>query len=603
MDFTPGPEPETSESCALPRKRLVMVVVDMVESVRLMQQHEDRVIARWRQFVAEVSSQLLPRYRGRLVKSLGDGMLLELAGVKEATALSFDLHRCMAAIGQAAAEDECIQLRCGVHVADVVVDASDIYGAGVNLAARLAALAEPGQTVVSRQVRDEIVVGLDGELEDLGNCFIKHYDDPVRAFRLSPARAGAQAREPAAAPKNELRALIAVIPFEHRGGVASAEEAVIGEWIAEGSIVLLSKAAALRVVSRMSSSALQGRRLGQSEVSAHLGADYVLSGSYTVTRHGVLISAELADARRSEVVWADRVLSSVHDLLAPASQTLALLVAAVQEAVSVQETQHARLQAPPTLHSFSLLIGSVAMMHRSGTQDFERAATLLRHLVDRHPRLAAPRAWLAQWYVLRVTRGLVAGTEQEAALALDQVRRALDSDPDCSLALTMKGFVQCHMLRDLECAAATLDEAIAMNPSDSLAWLFKGVVHSFWGQGELALKTVQEAARLSPLDPLRYYYDALSAPAALAAGDHKLAAEFAERSLRVNRLHSPTWRALVIAQSELGELQKASSNLARLLALEPGLTVQSYLARSPAGANETRKRFADALHRAGLPLQ
>lgn len=598
MDSTAG---QDRESGATPRKRVAMVVVDLVESVRLMQLHEDRVISRWRQFVFDVSSEVLPLHGGRLVKSLGDGMLLELAGVKEATALSFELHRRMAAVGHATAADESMQLRCGVHVADVVVDANDIYGAGVNLASRLAALAEPGQTVVSCEVRDEIVVGLDAELEDLGPCFVKHYAEPVRAFRLSPARANAQIREPAVAPRNEMRALIAVIPFEHKGAAASAEDTVIGEWIAEGCIVLLSKVAALRVVSRMSSSAVRGRQLGQAELSAQLGADYVLSGSYSGVGSKLLITAELADARRGEVVWADRVHGSVQDLLSPASETLSQLVAAVQEAVNAHETQQARLQAPPTLHSFSLLIGSVSMMHRSGKEDFERAATLLRHLVDRHPRLAAPRAWLAQWYVLRVTRGLVVNTEQEAAVALDQVRRALDSDPGCSLALTMKGFVQCHMLRDLDLAAATLDEAIAMNPSDSLAWLFKGVVHSFWGQGEPALQAVQEAARLSPLDPLRYYYDALSASAALAAGDYRRAAEFAERSLRVNRLHSPTWRALVIAQSELGEMQNAASSLARLLALESGLTVQSYLSRSPAGADQTRKRFADALQRAGLP--
>lgn len=584
------------------RQRQTVLFADLVESVRLFQLDELGTTQRWLEFVATVRDALAQAHGGRLVRTAGDGLLMSFASPAGGLAAAFALHEALRPFNLGQPEAACMHLRVGLHVAEVVDTANELYGAGVNLASRLATLAEPGESVVSSAVRDEIVLGLDADVEDLGKCFVKHYDEPVRAFRLRPAGERCMLREHPVPPVNSLRALIAVIPFEQRGAVDTPEQAALGDWIAEGTIVLLSKAAALRVVSRLSSSALQGRQLPASEMSAHLGADYLLSGSYAVTGAGVAVMAELADARRSEVVWAERLHSSVQDLLAPASETLAQLVAGVQEAVTATETQRSRLQAPPTLQSFSLLMGSVAMMHRSGAEDFQHAAALLHHLVERHPRLAAPRAWLAQWYVLRVTRGLVADTAQEAAMALDHVRRALDSDPACSLAQTMKGFVQCHMLRDLEAADATLDEAIAMNPSDSLAWLFKGVVHSFWGNGPQALEMVVEAARLSPLDPLRYYYDALSAPAALVAGDHVRAAEFALRSLRVNRLHSPTWRALVIAQSELGETDKARASLARLVELEPDLTVRSYLARSPAGANDTRKRFAAALRRAGLPM-
>ncbi len=586
-------------SPALTRVRRAILVVDIVESVQIMQRHESEVIERWLRFVDEVSHQVLPALGGRLVKSLGDGLLLEFGSASQAGAAAAELHARIAsgAVGSGAG----LQLRCGIHVADIVVDQLDIFGSGVNLAARVGCLAGPGQTVISAAARDEIVLGLDAELEDLGECFVKGLDEPVRAFRVQPAAPWQVPAPRAAAPEGELRAMVAVLPFEARLGGGTGAEAALGDWVAEGTILLLSRAPTMRVVSRLSSAAFQGRRMPLRDMAACLGADYVLSGTYRSAGADVELMAELAEGRRGEVVWAERITTSVPDLLAADSQALAALVHGVQTAVLATEFGRSLLQAPPNLKSYSLQLGAISMMHRSGRDDFDRAAQQLQHLIERHPRLAAPRAWLAQWYVLRVTRGLVADTAAEVAQALDQVRRALDVDPNCSLALSMRGFVECHMLRDLDRAWSTLNAATDLNPSDSLAWLFKGVVQSLWGQGQGALDMVLEAQRLSPLDPLRYYYDALSAPAALAAGRLELAAEFAQRSLRANRAHSPTWRALVIAQSELGRLEQASDSLAQLRLLEPGLTVQSYLARSPAGANDTRRRYAEALRRAGLP--
>jgi tetratricopeptide (TPR) repeat protein len=311
--------------------------------------------------------------------------------------------------------------------------------------------------------------------------------------------------------------------------------------------------------------------------------------------------AELSDVRKRDTVWAERLVGDVDDLLQEQSELLGRLAATLHREILSAEVMATLLQPPPSLQSYSLQIGGVSLMHRSGGRDFERVRDVFEHLIERHPRLAAPRAWLAKWYVLRVTRGIVDDVAAEAAIAMEHTRRALDMDPTCSLALAMQGFVKCHMLRDLDGAMTTFNQALDMNPSDSLAWLFKGVVHSFWGEGEPALAAVVEALRLSPLDPLRHYYDGLAAPAALAAGRYELAVEFAERSLRVNRLHSPTLRALAIAQSELGQMEAARATVKQLLVLEPGLSERSYLQRSPAGANETRVAYARALRRAGVP--
>ena len=169
---------------ALQRQRRAIVVVDVVESVRLMQANEADVIDRWRRFVNEVRTQVLPVHGGRLVKSLGDGLLLEFEGVPAAVAASLDIQRRIAPFNAGRLGDAVMGLRIGVHLADVVVDDVDIYGAGVNLAARLATLARSDDVVVSAQVRDDLVQGLDADFEDLGECFPKHIPEPVRAYRV-----------------------------------------------------------------------------------------------------------------------------------------------------------------------------------------------------------------------------------------------------------------------------------------------------------------------------------------------------------------------------------------------------------------------------------
>lgn len=595
--------PDNSSWPALQKFRKAVAVVDIVESVLLMQQHEDDVIDRWRRFVDEIRRQLLPHHAGRMVKSLGDGMLLEFASAPTAVAAAIEIQRRIRTVNAGYAPSACLLLRIGIHVSNVVTDADDIYGAGVNLAARLTSLAGPEEIVISSDARDELVAGLDADVEDLGDVHLKHIDSPVRAFRVG--RAGARPLLPSASEslRADLRPVVAIVPFDYIGNSASSDIHCVGELIADGVISQVSVSRSLRVVSRMSSSAFRGRQQDSGNVAKHLGASYILSGSYHSAGRKLVIHAEIADARKREVVWAERLTGDMEDLLQAESEILHTLAAALSREILAAEVAATRQQALPTLESYSLQIGGVSLMHRSGKGDFDRAREVLEHLIARHPRLAAPRAWLAKWYVLRVTRGIVRDIASEAGIALEHTRRALDADPGCSLALAMHGFVKCHLLSDLKGALVTFEEAIDLNSSDSLAWLFKGVVYSFWGEGDRALAATTEAQRLSPLDPLQYYYDSLTASAALSAKKYELAIELAERSLRVNRSHSPTLRTMAIAQSELGQDESAMRTVQQLLSLEPGLTVKSYIDRSPAGANPTRVAYAEALRRAGIPLK
>lgn len=595
------------ESTAMPgedwpelhRARRAIVVVDVVESVRLMQRDEQGFIRRWRALVAQLRQALSIGRGGRLVKSLGDGLLLEFDTVANAIALARQTLSEAQQINSGLDSADALMLRVGVHLAEVVADDLDIYGSGVNLAARLAALAEPDSIVVSPTVRDELIPGLDPECVDLGECFVKHLREPVRAFRLEARARSVVAAEAPPAPADVLLPTLAILP--PRCSADTPGGAVAADVVHDSIVASMVGRSELRVISRLSSLRLGGRTDLPDGFLKTLGADFVLAGTCRVLGQSLVATLELSDARSGLAIRVLQERSSVDALMAPGCELVERVTNAVVDALVGAEARRATSQPLPTLQSHELHAGAVSLMHRASGQGFERVHDMLEHLIERHGRIAAPRAWMGKWHVLRVTRGLVSDPQREASQALDHARRAVDADPNCALALAMEGFVHCHLRRDLDMAAQRLDQAIAVGPSESLAWLFRGVVHAFRDQGDDAVRCAERALALSPLDPLRYYFDSLAAAAAVSAGRVDRAIELAERSLLSNSLHTSTYRTLAIAQVLAGEGDAARQTVARLLALEPGFNIERFLARAPAGSSAIGQRFAQALAEAGVP--
>ena len=604
----PDPAEASSNWPELPTARRTILVVDMVESVRLMQAHEADVISRWRRLVGDVRAQVLPVHGGRLVKSLGDGLLLEFEAAPAAVAAAFAIQACVEPVNQARAPAAWIRLRMGIHVADVVRDDLDIYGSGVNLAQRLMTLAQPDEAVVSPEVIDQLVPGLDADVEDLGLCYFKNVDSPLHAFRLRHPHAGhgghtlsASAAVPVSALATESvwAARIAVIPFFGEG--VTELEAALGDAMADAVIARLSASAHMRVISRLSTAAVRARTSRVAEIGQLLGAAYVLSGSFRLQGDKIVLRTELSDARNETAVWVDRHLWPLAELMSPESPLAESLARQIADAVAAGELRRVRCLPLPTLEGFSLMLGACALMHRSSRRDFDRAGEMLEHLIERYPRAPEPRAWLAKWYVLRVSRGFVQDLQAESARALDLTHRALDASPDCSMALAAEGFVHCHMMRDLDRADECLDQALLVNPNDALAWIFRCAVQSFRGEGELAIAAGEQAICLSPLDPLRHYFDALSSTAALASHRLPRCMDLAQRALKFNRNHLPTLRTLAIAQAESGLGDAARLTVGRIMDIEPGFTISQYLERGPRGGEGPRQRYARALQSAGVP--
>lgn len=588
---------ESDAGPVLQKVRQAIVVVDVVESVRLMQAFEADVIERWRHFVAEVRQRLLPPHQGRLVKSLGDGMLLAFATPAQAAAVAGELHRSIARYNDKRGADAAIHLRVGAHVAEVVSDEIDVYGAGVNLAARLCTLASPGETLVSADFRDGLVDGLDPQVEDLGEFQLKHVETTVRAFRL-----GSQAATVLLPGFDTLwreRPAFAVLPLQTAGDDAEAE--IVAEVVADQLTRELSGSQGWRVISRLSMVAFRGRHPGLDELARHLKPTWVVSGRCRVLGPLVRVSLEVADVRSASVVWSDIVEAPKDELLKIEGALGSRIAQSLLRAIFSFELQRSRTQPLPTLASHTLLFAAMALMHRVSPQDFARGRDLLELLCERHPRAPEPHAWLAKWHVLQVVQGWAPDPARAKAEGQSCVARALQERPDHALGLAVDGLIGGLLGQDLSHAERRYEAALAADPSESLAWLFQSATHAYRDRGEQAAQAAMTALRLSPLDPLRYFYDSFAAHAMLAAGRPAEAVGLAERSLRVNAAHLPTHRSLVIARMLAGQPEAARRDAQVLLALKPGFTVAGFLASYPGRETAFAARSAEALAEAGVP--
>lgn len=593
---------DSPELLVLPQLQKVVLVMDLVESVRLMAANELAVVDHWRGFVRHATTQVLPQHQGRMVKSLGDGIMVEFESPRNATNAAVQLHRYFDTANAALQPDQQLYLRAGLNTAQVYIDDIDIYGSGVNLAARVASLAGPGETMVTAEVRDGLTDGLDAKVEDMGECYLKHVAQPVRAFRVGEA-GPSPTLMPSAGTSLSPQPTIAVLPFEcadSRNGYGA-----VGELVADGIVQQLSMAAEICVVSQHSTRSLRGRDMNVNSVGTALNADYLLSGRCYQTSNALdadmIVSAELAECRTGHILWNHRFNSPLSGWLQADSENGYQIAMPVFEAILRRELKQIAVKPLPNLASYSLLLGAMDSMRRTSAADFLQARTLLGALIDRTGRNPIGSAWLAKWHVLSVEQGWSNDRKTSWNQAKNAAQSALNVDPNSSLALTVDGFVQCNLAKNFDLAQQRYARALEINPNNSLAWLLTGMLYAFKGQGEAAVAAVTHARRLSPLDPWRFFYDSLTASAYLSAGQYAQAQKFARQSLRLNASHVSTHRVLTIALAMGGEMQAAAKAGATLRELDPALTVNGYLANSPGVQFGIGRTFADALKAAGIP--
>jgi len=467
-----------------------------------------------------------------------------------------------------------------------------------DLAGRLAALAVPGQILASAEAACQFIPALDGDLQDLGEHHLGLQLGPQRVYALVPGD-GMPTPGRVLQPLDDLRPTVALIPPRGHGDSAGAD--ALGDIVADQLIAALSRSPVVNVTSRLSTQPLRQRMLSAEQVGRLLGAQFVVSGHCVLSSRRLRVHLEVADGRSGRVLGTCQAEDADHAALHTDSTLVQTLVAELGRLVLRHELVAARTAPLPALETHTLLLAGIGLMFRLAPGDFAQARCLLDEVCRRAPHHAAPLSWLARWHLFRLSQGDPANREADGRAALTLAQRALDIDPDCALALTMLAGAHTSWLRDLDRAGSLCDAALALNPSESLAWLQRGTVHTFSGQGAEALAATQQALQLSPLDPARHYYLSMMASAALSAQDHERAITVARQALKLNREHRSTHRALTIALQLAGRHHEARAAAADVLRLEPELTVSAYLARSPGARSGLLQTFGRALAEAGVP--
>lgn len=578
------------DASRLARHTKVIAVADVVESVRLMEQDEQEFIRRWHGFVG-FAKQHLPLETGRMHKSLGDGLMMEFSEPEGCIRAALAMQAWFQEGNQGLPPEQHVHLRIGAHIAEYVADEHDIYGTDVNLTARIATLAGPGEIVISAALRNRIQGPLEAQLEDLGACHLKHVKQPVHAFRI-----GSSGRSPTLAGSESVRWLmrpsVAVLPF--------AGDEPLGEAVADEAVAALTASAELQVVSRLSTAHFKQERANLEEIARHLRTHYVLRGQARQAEGRVGLYAELTDAATGHVVWAESFKGAAHELLSRDATLIRELVAGVTAGVVAREVERSQGQALPALESHTLMLAAIALLHRLTRAEIERAEEMLEQLVDRNRRHPEPHAWLAQAHLLRVLQGLSEQRQEDTHLARASCQAALRADAHSPLALCTDGHVHVQLLKDLETGASRYRQVLAARPADAWALLLHAELLALRGDGATAQAMALRALERCTLAPLRYRYEQVAALAALVAGDEQQALAHAANAVAAQPLFVPSQCMLAMAAAvrERGDL--AAGAVRQLGLLVPEFTVERFLADCPAQPPVAR-RLAQALARAGLP--
>jgi len=594
----PADEPRAFAGIQSPRQRRAILVAEVSDSVAMMERDEERTVERYRAFLAQATSQTIPTHAGRsMLRIPADGFVAEFPDAVQALRCAFELHSELARFNANLAAPA-LGMRVGIHVADVIVEAFNVLGDGVNVAARLAELANPGETIVSAQVRDQLTSGVEASVEDLGEQRLRNRERAVRAFRAWPP-AQSVLSTPNRAVQAHGRPSVAVIPFQLRSEDPRFES--IGDGLADDVIAALSRMADFFVISRLSTMAFRQAPLGVRRIGEMLGVQYVLSGSVQTAYPRALLMAELADARDGRIVWSERFEGDLADIFALQGELARKVVHSVAPFVRSLELHRARITNFEQLDAYAITLRGVELMHCVSRKDFMDARTAFETAIARDPVSPRPHAWLAKWHILRIAHGVSDNVAQDSAAASACAERALACDPDDALALAADAHVSGWSRHDLDAAERRLAQALAANPNEPLAWLWTGITHAWRGRGDEAVQSTDRALSLSPLDPMIYYFNSLAGMANLIAERYERAIELSSRSLRENRLHTPSLRTLAAALVLSGRLEEAREAVCRLRELEPGLTAGALRARYPGRDSPQAGRFIDALLAAGLP--
>ena len=479
------------------RRLTAILAADVAGYSRLMGADEEGTHERLKAHLAELVNPKIKEHRGRTVKNTGDGLLVEFPSVVDAVRCAVAIQRGMVERNAGISADQRIEFRIGVNLGDVIAEEQDIFGDGVNIAARLEGLAEPGGICVSRVVRDQVRDKLDLGFENRGEQQVKNIARPVHVYHI-PFQAEAKASRPKVAPPPlplPDKPSIAVLAFANMSGDPEQEYFVDG--MVEEIITALSRIRWLFVVARNSSFTYKGQAVDVKQVGRELGVRYVLDGSVRKSGNRVRITGQLIDAVTGTHLWADRFDSSLEDVFELQDKVASSVAGVIEPALQAAETARSAGRPTGDLTAYDLYLRAYAM-YLSSARYIPEALLLLEQSISRDPRCGPALAWAALCCNRLVIDGRSEDQETDRLKGADFARRALEVAGDDPRILVGAASVLAYFGEDISAMMALVDRALALSPSYARGWHISGVLRMFAGQPDTAIEHVEASLRLSP---------------------------------------------------------------------------------------------------------
>ena len=584
--LTPGSRPLSADRAK--RRLSVIVATDVVGFSRLMQDDDEGTLATLMSRRREILEPLIETYRGRLVKVMGDGALMEFASAVDAVEFSVSLQGKTASANQGLPDNRRVVLRIGICLGDIIVEGRDIYGDGVNIASRLQAMCEPGDVLLSESVHDQVRRKLRIFFEDLGSWTVKNIADPIRVYRMRPEEDGLEnLSRPLPLPA---KPSIAVLPFTNMSGQNEGNSLVEG--LSVDLITELSRHPGLFVIASHSALAFKNKADDIRAVARELGVRYVLEGSAQRFAGRVRINALLIDAVEGGHLWAERFERKVEDIFAVQDE----VVGKISEALVGRLTERPVRYRPKNLLAYERCVRGRALLVTSpgSPESVREACLLLRQAIAYDAEYAEAICWLAFSFWSLWSLGIDADVSYRPQ-SLELIEKAVSLDPNDPANHWVQGYLLAYDRRFDESDAA-FARAFALAPDQPDALVLSADIQAMNGSAELAIERVEKALRLNP-HPASWYYWVLGL-AYYAARRFEEAASV----LRTEATYRTGSRRILAASlAQLGRTEEARHEAELFMVNNPNFSIAKWCEASAVREGSTVELFAEGYRKAGLP--
>ncbi|MGO8921121.1 MAG: adenylate/guanylate cyclase domain-containing protein [Stellaceae bacterium] len=582
------------------RRLAAILAADVVGYSRLTGADEEGTIARLQALRRELIDPAIAEHRGRIVKTTGDGILIEFASVVDAVRCAVEVQRKMITSNTDVPSDRRIEFRVGIHVGDVVIEGDDLLGDGVNVAARLESIAEPGCICVSEDVYRHARDKVDTIFADMGEQRLKNIVRPMRVYRVA---IGDDRQRPEPRPSLALpdKPSIAVLPFQNMSG--DPEQEYFADGMVEEIITALSRFRNLFVIARNSSFAYKGRAVDVKQIGRELGVRYLLEGSVRKAANRVRITGQLVDTAIGAHLWADRFEGALDDIFDLQDQVTASVIGAIAPTLEKAEIDRSKRKPTESLDAYDYYLRGLASFYPFTSREaYGEALRLFKRAIELDPAFALAYSHAALCYAWGKSSGWMTDPTNEVPEVARLAQRAVELGKDDAIALATSGWALAFVVRDLDAAAALIDRALLLNPGLAEAWFCGGWVKVWLGEPDSAIERFARAMRLSPLDPRVTGMQTGTAHAYFLLRRYDDAASWAAMVLRDAPDFQAGLRIDAASNALAGRLERAQKAAARLHRINPALRVSNVKdVLGPYRRAEDLARYEEGLRKAGLP--